>query len=146
MEHLPDDLLDLIFWLASPAKYPASPIELVVDDDGELIVPPEAKYQLDINRVSPMNFSLVRRAWRDLVLSRGRLWSSLEIHLESLNESNHLLLAALRMLQIWIRNSLDAALDVQAFGLVFCERIIPQSEKARILDCIFSCLLGEQHR
>ncbi|KLO07440.1 hypothetical protein SCHPADRAFT_932437 [Schizopora paradoxa] len=143
MEHLPDDLLELIFWHASPAKYSTSPIEFIMEGDDELIASPEAKSKLDINRVSPMNFSLVRRAWRDLVLSRGYLWSALEIHLESLNESKILLSAALRMLRIWIRNSLDAPLDVEASGFVLSEDLTPQSEICRIL---FNLLLGEQHR
>ncbi len=117
---LSDDLLYLILRHTLTAERPGSPAA-----------------PFDIYRVSPMNFSLVCRSWRGVAMAQGSLWSTLNIRFIT---QEPLDLSLLRMVQIWLRNSSNALLDI------FCSGSIHHGEEDTVFESIFNMLLGQQRR
>ncbi|KLO11628.1 hypothetical protein SCHPADRAFT_905884 [Schizopora paradoxa] len=128
---LPDDLLYLIFSHALPSTF----VECSMPEHDN---PLEG---LDVYEVSPMNFSLVCRSWRNIVMSQGRLWSSIKINFKLSEYSEPFLMAppTSRILRTWFRNSRNNPLNIQVTGRV------PRDQISTFRH-ILNVFLEEQHR
>lgn len=120
IQTMPEDLWYLIFRHALP-------VSLLVS----------GSIPLEVSDFPPMNFSIVCHSWRRITLTQTSLWSSFEITFAA---SVPLSRSLLRIVELWLRNSAMAPLDIYFSGYIY------HGEEDPVFRDIYDLILSQRHR